>query len=316
MPSAAVSPLPVAEPKSPRARPAAVRYLALLFELAKVRITLFVTLSVATGWIAFKHRLGVDLLLPVLGVFVLACGSAVLNQVQEVRLDGQMARTRNRPIPSGRIRRDTALFIALVLTCTGLYLLGSVDRFAGTVVLLGLASLVWYNGVYYVLKRRTPFAVVPGSLVGAIPPVIGWCSAGGILTDGRILEVAAFFFIWQIPHFWLLLVLFGREYGTAGMPTLTARVSPPQLGRMTYAWVAATVMTGLALAAGRGFGVPWNLLILVASVSLALHALAILRRPDDRKTAVRLFLRINAYALVVMAAVVLSALTHPGGFRP
>lgn len=82
------------------------RWLHILFELTKVRITIAVTLSVATGYFVFAGIWTTDVLLPMFSMFVLACGSAALNQVQESRIDAKMPRTRGRPIPSGRIRRD------------------------------------------------------------------------------------------------------------------------------------------------------------------------------------------------------------------
>jgi protoheme IX farnesyltransferase len=69
--------------------------------------------------------------------------------------------------------------------------------------------------VYTLLKRKTPFAIIPGSLVGAIPPAVGWVAAGGYLFDPQIIIISFFFFIWQIPHFWLLLLIFDKDYKQA-----------------------------------------------------------------------------------------------------
>jgi protoheme IX farnesyltransferase len=274
--------------------------LSVLLELTKARITLFVTLSVATGYLLFVEQFNAGLLLPMAGVFLLACGSATLNQVQEWRVDARMGRTRKRPIPSGRIRPEWALFIALALIGAGLYVLACIEHHTLVVLGLGALSVVWYNGVYLVLKRVTAFAVVPGSLVGAIPPMIGWCAGGGLPLDMRILEVAGFFFLWQIPHFWLLLQMYGGEYERAGLPSLTRLVSPAQLGRITLAWIIAVAATGIVLAVTQRFTVPWNLLALLASIWLVLSALGILRRWADRGAALALFLRVNLYALVYM----------------
>ena len=70
-------------------------------------------------------------------------------------------------------------------------------------LLLGWLALVWYNLVYTFLKRITPHAVIPGSFIGAIPPLIGWVAAGGSLLDFRAWVLALFFFVWQVPHFYL-----------------------------------------------------------------------------------------------------------------
>ena len=96
--------------------------------------------------------------------------------------------------------------------------------------LLGLITVVWYNGIYTPLKRVTAFAAIPGGVVGAIPPVIGWVSGGGDPTDARIIVVAFFFFVWQVPHFWLLLMRIGGDYERAGLPSLTgnSQQAPPR----------------------------------------------------------------------------------------
>jgi protoheme IX farnesyltransferase len=279
-----------------------------LLELTKARITVFVTASVATGHFLFVGHVGTSVLMPMLGVFLLACGSAAMNQVQEARFDALMPRTQNRPIPSGRIARDWALFVALALIGAGLWVLTLIQTHAVTLLGLGLLSVVWYNGVYLWLKRVTAFAVVPGSLVGAIPPVIGWSAGGGMPLDGRILEVAGFFFLWQIPHFWLLLLLYGKEYEEAGLPSATRNLDPRQFGRITLAWIVAVAATGLVLAVRQRFGVPWNVLAAIAALWLVWTSLASLPRWPERKAVVQSFLRINFYALVTMILLSLHAL--------
>ena len=283
-------------------------WVSMLLELTKAKITLFVTVSVMAGYVLFAGRFDAGLLLPALGVFLLACGSAALNQVQESKLDARMPRTQNRPIPSGAMGRDWALFVAMALCGAGLYALASVPNHTLSVLGLGVLALVWYNGVYLALKRLTAFAVVPGALVGAIPPVIGWCAAGGVWNDPRILEVAFFFFLWQIPHFWLLLLLYGKEYEGAGLPSPTAFFTSRQLRRITFAWTLAVAATGLVLAVRLAYPIPWNLIALALTIWLTLSAFAILRQQDERKAVIASFLRINVYALATMILLALQAL--------
>jgi protoheme IX farnesyltransferase len=274
---------------------------AVIFELTKARITFAVTFSVAAGHFMFMEAITASVLLPALGVFLLACGSAALNEVQEARIDALMARTRGRPIPSGRISRDWALFIALALIGAAFYTLASIE--AHTLTVLGLAglALVWYNGVYVLLKRVTAFAVVPGALVGAIPPVIGWTAGGGLALDGAILKVAFFFFLWQIPHFWLLLLMHGRDYENAGLPSLTKLLAPQQIRRITFMWILAVCVTSVLMIVSGRIALPWNLGILLASLWLALSALDFLRGGRrDVDACFPLFMRINVYAFLVM----------------
>ena len=283
-------------------------WVSILSELTKARITFFVTVSVIAGYALFAGTLDTGALLPMLGVFLLACGSAALNQVQESKLDAKMNRTMNRPIPSGVLRRDWALFIAMALSGAGLYVLASIPNHTLSVLGLGLLALVWYNGVYLGLKRVTAFAVVPGALVGAIPPVIGWCAAGGVWNDPRILEVGFFFFLWQIPHFWLLLLLYGKEYEGAGLPSPTSFFTPGQLRRITFVWTLAVAATGLVLAVRLRFPLPWNLVALALAIWLALSGVAILRWSDERKSVIASFLRINVYALAMMFLLAIQAI--------
>jgi protoheme IX farnesyltransferase len=213
----------------------------ILLELTKFKISLFAALSTFTGFILAHQELSGEIILPVMGVFFLACGSCALNQYQEREDDRRMERTKDRPIPSGKLHPSIALFISL-----SLIFLGSVILFYGVNLMvwgLGLFAMVWYNGVYTYLKRKSAFAVIPGALVGAVPPLLGWVSGGGHLLDPRILAVAFFFFIWQVPHFWLLLLDFGKDYEKAGFPSLAKIFTPAQLGRITFIWIFATAVT-------------------------------------------------------------------------
>ena len=280
----------------------------MLLELSKARITFAVTFSVATGYILFVRRLEAAMLIPMLGVFLMACGSATINQVQEWRTDARMKRTRNRPIPSGRIAPRWALFLACVFIGAGLNVLALVEHHQLIVLALGAFSLLWYNAVYWALKRLTAFAVVPGAIIGAVPPLIGWCAAGGMPTDGLILQVGLFFVIWQIPHFWLLLHLYGAQYAEAGLPSPTSLLTKEQLRRMIFAWIMPTAAAGVVLAVSFKLQVPWNLLVLIGSIWITFQALVYLRRTPTPESGRWLFNRLNLYALLMMVLLMGAAL--------
>ena len=285
-----------------------VRALALVVELAKVRITAAVTLTAAMGYFMFAERFTFDFVLPVFGVFLLACGSATLNHVQDARIDGLMERTRERPIPSGRIGRDWALFIAMVFLVAGFYALATVEVHVWVLLGLGALAVFWYNGVYTPLKRVTAFAIIPGSLIGALPPVMGWVSAGGIFWDPTILQVAFFLFLWQIPHFWCLLLMKARDYESAGLPSLSRILSEPQLVRVTSIWILTLAVAGVTLAAESQLLWPWKLAMLAASVWLAWKTVQVLRSAKDERVAFPSFMRINLYLLAVVACMTGNAL--------
>ena len=213
--------------------------LKIIYELGKVRISLPIALSALTGYVLFTRDIDSQGWLLVLGVFFMACSSSVINHWQERDVDAQMPRTKDRPIPSGKISANGALMIAIVFAVIGSIVLYFTNPIMALV--LSWVTLFFYNAVYTPLKKVSAFAVIPGSMVGALPPMIGWAGAGGNLTSEVILLVAAFFFIGQIPHFWLLLLMFGEQYKLAQMPSLNQIFTPLQIKRVTYTWVLTTL---------------------------------------------------------------------------
>lgn len=213
------------------------KHIAIIIELGKVRITFFVAISTSVGYLLHSKIFDLTMALVVLGVFLLACGSSAINHYQERITDALMDRTKGRPIPSGRISKEYALIISLVLIVLGLGIIYFSSNV--TALILGVIALIWYNVIYTPMKKKYALAVVPGSVIGAIPPMIGWAASGGYLFDMEIIALAFFFFIWQIPHFWLLLLIHGKDYEKAGLPTLTKIFSALQLGRITFVWIAA-----------------------------------------------------------------------------
>lgn len=274
-------------------------YIQILLEITKFRITIFVTITTMFGYIAASNSVNTEMILPVLGILLLACGSAAFNHYQERNTDALMDRTKNRPIPSGRISPSAVLKTAITLVIVGAILL-----FIGSNVialLLGLLNLFWYNIVYTPLKKVTSLAIVPGSLVGAIPPMVGWVAGGGNLFDPQIILISFFFFIWQIPHFWLLLMLLDKDYQKAGFPTLTQIFSKEQLARITFIWITATAITGLLLPfflVTKNIFVDYSLLI--AAIWLTFNAFKLIRQTEGNSNFRLAFRDINYFALFVV----------------
>lgn len=271
----------------------------IIVELTKLRITFFVTLTTGFGFIACLGRIDSGIFAPLAGILLLSSGSAVINHYQERDTDALMSRTKYRPIPSGRISPANALIIGLILVISG-----SVVLVSGSGLLalsLGLLNLIWYNGVYTPLKKRNAMAIIPGSLVGALPPMVGWVAAGGSLTDPRILILAFFFFIWQIPHFWLLLLVFGRDYEKAGFPTLTQIFNSGQLARITFMWILAVVVTSLLIPL---FGIVKNIYIdyaiLASGIWLSLNSIKLLNSNNEKIYFRFAFRDINLFAVLVV----------------
>jgi len=215
----------------------------IIVELGKVRISLPIAFSALTGYVMFTGELNSQGWLLALGVFFMSCSSSALNHWQESDIDAKMPRTKDRPIPSGKISRNGAFIVVAGFALVGSFILIVTNPVIA--VILSWATLVAYNVVYTPLKKVTAFAVIPGSFVGALPPMIGWAGAGGSLTSETILIVASFFFIGQIPHFWLLLLMFGNQYKLAGMPSLNQIFNESQIKRITYTWILTTIASAL-----------------------------------------------------------------------
>ncbi|MGE5395230.1 MAG: UbiA family prenyltransferase, partial [Candidatus Saccharibacteria bacterium] len=195
-------------------------WMMIIMEMGKVRISLPIALSALVGYTMKTNYLDGSVWMLMAGVFLMSCSAASINHIQEYKTDALMPRTQNRPIPSGKISVKTGILIALMYFVYGAVIL--LANFPPIVFFTSFLTLVAYNGIYTPLKKVTAFAVVPGSLVGALPPYIGWFAGGGAMLDERILWVSLFFFIGQIPHFWLLLLMFGKQYSLAGYPSLNA----------------------------------------------------------------------------------------------
>jgi len=268
-------------------------------DLAKVKITFAVSLTTITGYVLASGKFDSGLILPTLGIFLLACGSSALNHYQEKDRDAQMDRTKDRPIPSGRISESAALLFALLLSLAGSLLVYYGSGFLA--LQLALLALIWYNFIYTPLKKKTAFAVVPGSVIGALPPLVGWVSGGGSLADPRALIIAFFFFIWQVPHFWLLLLKYGKEYEKAGYPSLTSIYSEKQIRFTTFIWTMATGVTALMLPA---FGVVntlfFSIATLLASAWLMVMFFRLLRVKDDSFNPGYYFMKINYFVLFII----------------
>lgn len=296
----------------PRGATQAVRrFFRSLASLTKIRITFVATLSAAAGYLWNGAEVTWDFTYTVVGVLLLACGSAAFNHVQDADLDARMGRTAGRPIPSGRMRRSTALFLSGVMVLLGLAALSSISEQEITALVLGIVAVTWYNVVYYFLKRITAFAVVPGSLIGALPPAIGWVGAGGDPMHPACLLIAGFFFVWQIPHFWLLQLNRTAEYTGAGLPTLADHFERPQLNRITSIWIWATAAAGVLFPAlaGHEMSVWIRLLMVVASGWLAVAAVKILKSDDvTKRPYIRAFAEINGYALAVIICLFVAAI--------
>lgn len=272
--------------------------IGILLELTKFRITSFVTLTTFLGYILFKQRIEIDLIGLLLGVLLLSGGAAIFNHFQERKFDILMERTKSRPIPSARVQASTAFILGFVYSLGGLLIL--YYGFGIISAILGLVALFWYNLLYTPLKRKFALAIIPGSLVGSIPPMIGWVAAGGYVFDPAILMIAFFFFIWQIPHFWLLMLFFDEDYKKAGFPTLTQYFDKEQILRITFVWMIALAIATLIMPIfqlTKSDLVNYGLII--TSIWFIYYSIKMLISFESESILIKGFRRINSFAIII-----------------
>jgi protoheme IX farnesyltransferase len=270
-----------------------------VLKLMKLKVSVAVTFTAIAGYIIFSHQLSIDILYLMAGVLLLASGSSALNQVQESPYDAIMSRTCMRPIPSGLLSNKQAFIWSVLFIVSGSTIL--YFALGSTPMLLGLFNVLWYNGIYTPLKRITAFAVVPGSLVGAVPVYIGWTAAGGFISDITILFVGLFLFIWQVPHFWLLMLKYGDEYQQAGFKTITNSINAFTLPNIIFVWVLCTSFSSLIVPLFLEELSLWFFLM-VFSLNLIFISLFVQMAFNSEKpiSFKRSFIGINVYMMVFM----------------
>jgi len=202
-----------------------------------------IAFSALAGYIICRHSLDIGGVFVFAGVLLLAGSATVFNQYQERSLDALMSRTQDRPLPSKQITTNTALLIAITLCIAGLAVLYFLT--SPLTAALGLFNILWYNGVYTPLKRKTSFVVIVGAVTGAIPPLMGWTAAGGSILSPEIMFIAAFMFLWQIPHFCLLLLKYKADYKAAGFPSITSILNEKNVKLIVFIWILGTSISTL-----------------------------------------------------------------------
>ena len=188
-------------------------------ELTKPRLTLLAVLTTLLGfymgsWLVVDLPL---LLVTMVGAALVGFGANALNQYLERETDAKMKRTQNRPLPTGRLQPEQALFFGIILSVAGILVLAFFVNLLTS--LLAVITLTTYLFVYTPLKKRSPLCTLAGAIPGAIPPLIGWTAVRGELgLEAWILF--SILFLWQLPHFLAIGWVCREEYARAGFPML------------------------------------------------------------------------------------------------
>ena len=194
-----------------------VSFLSDFLQLTKFRLAISVVFSSVAGYLLAVDQIETSILLGLcFGGFAMVGASNAFNQWIEKEKDALMVRTKNRPLPTGRMNNLTALIIASLLTLVGIYMLNNINF---KTALFGALSIFIYTCVYTPLKSVTPLAVFVGAFPGAIPFMLGWVAAtGNFGIEPGVLFMVQFF--WQFPHFWAIGWMMDEDYKKAGFKML------------------------------------------------------------------------------------------------
>jgi protoheme IX farnesyltransferase len=256
-------------------------------ELTKPRITWLILMSTGIGyffglpgavrWWEFLTGIQyLSLLHTILGTGLMASGTAALNQWYEREADGRMRRTRERPLPSGRISAGGALAFGIALS-----ILGFLELWLGVNLLTGLIgafTLVSYLFLYTPLKQRTWWSTTIGAVPGAMPPLIGFAAAAGALTR-EAWALAAILFVWQFPHFYSIAWMYKEDYARAGIRMLPVvepdcRSTARQIVLFGLVLIPVSLIPGILGMSGRIYlagALPLGIWFLYSGVRVALE---------------------------------------------
>lgn len=275
-----------------------------VYELTKPRITFLVAVTAAMGYVVASGRT-VDWVVfawTVAGTAMVSAGASAFNHHGERELDALMKRTRNRPLPAGRLQPQWAIAVGVTASAVGITVLGwKTNSLAAFLGLLALVSYVW---VYTPLKRVSPLSTLVGAVPGALPPMMGWAAARGDLSVGAW-SLFGILFLWQLPHFMAIAWMCRDDYARAGLPMLPVvqpdgRSTARQAVLYAVALVPVSLLPSLLGITGRlylGAGLALSLALLATAVGFA--------RAVGEQTARRLLMASVVYLPALCLALVL-----------
>lgn len=231
-------------------------------QLLKPRVMSLVVFTALVGLlVAPIHVHPVVAAASILFIALGAGASGALNMWWDADIDAVMKRTRNRPVPSGRVQPGEALGLGVALSGISVVMLGlAANLFAAAFLAF---TIVFYAVVYSIwLKRATPQNIVIGGAAGAFPPMIGWAVAtGGVSIESLLMF--ALIFMWTPPHFWALALFMKEDYHAAGVPMLTVTHGRKSTRRHIFAYTVLLAPVGIA-AALSSIGGPLTLAVSIA----------------------------------------------------
>ncbi|MFW2368006.1 MAG: protoheme IX farnesyltransferase [Desulforhopalus sp.] len=221
-----------------------VEHVHIRIRLAKLYLCALIGCAAVFGYSLAASSFSPDMVLVGCGMLLLATGAATLNSLQEYSLDSKLERTKNRPLPQGTVRPEQAGLQAFILLVVGILVV-----YLATETLLPVSVAVFalflYNGIYTPLKKKTVLAIVPGAVCGALPPCIGWLAGGGEIVSFPAALLFTLFILWQIPHFWLVMLRYQNDYDGRTMPSVLQQFDESGLSRFMVTWVGSMAVVML-----------------------------------------------------------------------
>jgi protoheme IX farnesyltransferase len=241
------------------------------YTLTKPEVNLLILMTTSAGYYLASrgtfHFAG--LVNTLIGTLLVASGTATLNQWMERVWDGQMRRTANRPIPSGRMSSFHALIFGILLSVGGgAYLIATVNSLSAT---LAIATLLSYLLIYTPLKRKTHLCTLLGAIPGAMPTLIGWAGGAGRI-DPEAWFLFAILFLWQFPHFLAIALMYRDDYARAGYRMLPDFDSESRFTRAEIVIFAIALILATMLPLIDRSGPAYTLGMLVAGAFLLYHS--------------------------------------------
>jgi heme o synthase len=284
-----------------RARPLSLAVLRDYITLTKPRIiSLLLVTTVATMFVADPSGPGLAAVLwTMLGGYLAAGGAGAINHYIDRERDARMARTRSRPLVSGRIEPVHGLVFGIVLGALAFIQLWlTVNLLAAALAMAGLLGYVFVYTLW--LKPLTPQNIVIGGAAGAVPPLVGWAAATGSLSAEALYPFAIVFF-WTPPHFWALSLLIKDDYARTGVPMLPVVRGEEETRRQILVYsVGLTALTVAPVVTGL-FGAIYLAAALALGGAFCLLVYR-LRARADRRSALRLYLYSLSYLALLFAA--------------
>ena len=280
-----------------------------LFALSKPRVTLLVLCTTATGVYLAPGHLSPARMIAALLLTAMTVGAAnALNCYLEVDSDGQMLRTRGRPLPAGRLEPKSGLLMGMSLAAFAIpaltFILNPLTGF------LGLFALVSYVWIYTPLKKLTPKALVVGAVPGAIPPLMGWTAVTGQMDLGG-LWLFLLMFVWQLPHFLAITLYLKDDYARGGLRVLPV-VRGEKVARVhLLLYTLLLVPVSLAFTPLKMAGNAYLAVAVLLGAGFLWYALSLQRPPADavagQRQARKVFLYSIAYLTVLFGALLLDS---------